>query len=601
VSDDGDRIRLGDIVRGALRTLPDAGTVNRGLLNLLLLRPDRHGSIGSVIERHAERTPQATALVFEDRRWSYAEFNAWANRVARALKERGVAPGDSVALLMENRAELLAAVAGVLKLGAIAGMLNHHQRGDVLAHSIRLTEARAIVVGEECRAALESTQFHPGADHEVNWLWDGEQPPPAGYEDLRALAAGQGDGNLPETATIPLRRPCFYVFTSGTTGMPKASVMTHYRWMRAMAGLGQMSLRIRADDVLYCPLPLYHNNALTVSWGAVLGGGAAFALGRRFSASRFWEDIRRDEATAFCYIGELCRYLLNQPPKDSDRRHRVRVIVGNGLRPEIWDEFQRRFGIERVAEFYGASEGNLVFVNGLGLRRTAGFCPYPFAIVAFDAEAEAPRREADGFMRRVVGGEVGLLITAVTEQSPFDGYTDGRASEAKLLRDVFEKGDTWFNTGDLVRDQGFRHIQFVDRVGDTFRWKGENVATTEVEAALNRFPGIEEACVYGVEVPGAEGRAGMAALTVGGPFDGAALARHLQAALPAYAVPPFLRLRAAQETTSTFKFRKVELKREAFDPAVVHEPLYALADRARGYEPLTAELYRKIREGEVRL
>ena len=602
MSDDADRIRLGDIVRGALRTLPDAGPVNRGLLNLLLLRPDRHGSIGSVIERHAERTPQATALLFEDRRWSYAEFNAWANRIARALKGRGVAAGDSVALLMENRPELLAAVAGVLKLGAIAGMLNHHQRGEVLAHSIRLTRARVMVVGEECRAALESTEFRPGAaDHDHHWLWDGEQGPPAGYEDVRALAAGQGDGDLPETATISLRRPCFYVFTSGTTGMPKASVMTHYRWMRGMAGLGQLSLRMRAADVLYCPLPLYHNNALTVSWGAALGGGSALALGRRFSASRFWDEIRRYDATAFCYIGELCRYLLNQPPTDTDRQHGVRVIVGNGLRPEIWDAFQRRFGIAHIAEFYGASESNLVFVNGFGLSRTAGFCPYPFAIVGFDAEAEAPRREAGRFMRRVGRGEVGLLITAVTDKAPFDGYTDGGASEAKLLRDVFEKGDTWFNTGDLVRDQGFRHIQFVDRVGDTFRWKGENVATTEVEAALNRFPGIEEACVYGVQLPGADGRAGMAALTVAGTLDGAALARHLQAELPAYAVPLFLRLRAEQETTSTFKFRKVELKREAFDPAVVHEPLYVLADRARGYEALTAEVYRKIREGEVRL
>jgi acyl-CoA synthetase (AMP-forming)/AMP-acid ligase II len=362
-------------------------------------------------------------------------------------------------------------------------------------------------------------------------------------------------------------------------------------------------MRLRGDDILYCPLPLYHNNALTVSWGAVLGAGAALAIGRKFSASRFWDEVRRHRATAFCYIGELCRYLLNQPPTSRDRDHAVRVIVGNGLRPEIWDAFQQRFGIELISEFYGASESNLAFANGFGLSRTAGFCPLPFAVVAFDAEAEAPCRDAQGFMRKVGKGEVGLLISEVTEKSPFDGYTDSRATESKLLRDVFKAGDVWFNTGDLVCNQGMRHIQFADRVGDTFRWKGENVATTEVEAAFNQFEGLDQACVYGVQIPGTDGRAGMAALTLMAPerFDGAVLARHLTARLPAYAVPLFVRLRAQQETTSTFKFRKVELKREGFDLQQIDEPLYVLADRQRGYEPLTPQLHAQIHDGALRL
>ena len=599
-------VGFGDLLRGALSTLPDTLTVNRGLFNLVTQKPDSLNSIGLALQRHAERRPDAPALIFEGRRWSYAEFNAWANRIAAVLKAQGVHSGDAVAILMENRPEVLACVAATVKLGAIAGMLNHQQRGEVLAHSLRLTQAKAIIVGEECVEALRSSGFHPDQDRNHHQFWIGQSEAasaPAGFRDLAALAATAAATNPPETAKIKLRQPCFYIFTSGTTGLPKASVMTHYRWVRGMAGLGQMALRMRADDILYCPLPLYHNNALTVSWGSAVSAGAALALGRKFSATRFWDEIRNNDATAFCYIGELCRYLLNQPAKDSDRQHRVRVIVGNGLRPEIWDEFQQRFGIERISEFYGASESNLAFANGFGVARTAGYCPLPFAIVEFDAEAEVPRRAADGYLRKVKKGEVGLLITEVTDKAPFDGYTDKKASDAKLLRKVFKKDDVWFNTGDLVRDQGYRHIQFADRVGDTFRWKGENVATTEVEAALNRFPGVEQACVYGVQVPGADGRAGMAALTLapGTALDGAALAQHLCSELPAYAVPLFLRLREEQETTSTFKFRKVELKREGFDPALVSEPLYLLVDRAAGFSPLSAEVYARICRGEIRV
>jgi acyl-CoA synthetase (AMP-forming)/AMP-acid ligase II len=598
-----DVVRFRDLMRGVLGTLPDTLTVNRGLLNLVLLKPDQHNSIGRVLEKLAEARAQHPALRFEDRRWTYAEFNAWANRIASMLRQQGVRAGDSVAILMENRAEVLACVAAAVKLGAIAGMLNHQQRGEVLAHSIKLTRARVLICGEECMDALASSGYGPGQSASMRWIWDGEGSAPTGWMRLADGVAGGSANNPPETARVRLRDPCFYIFTSGTTGLPKASVMSHYRWLRSMAGLGQMTLRLKPDDVLYCCLPLYHNNALTVSWSAVLGTGSTLALARKFSASRFWDEIRQHGATSFCYIGELCRYLLNRPADPRDREHKVRVIVGNGLRPEIWDTFQQRFGIERISEFYGASESNLAFANGFDISRTAGFCPLPFAIVGFDADAEEPLRDARGFMSKVKRGEVGLLICEVTDKAPFDGYTDEQASQAKLLRDVFKKGDCWFNTGDLVRDQGFRHIQFADRIGDTFRWKGENVATTEVEAACNRFPGIEQAVVYGVQVPDSDGRAGMAALTFAEMPDAAVLSRlaqHLCAQLPAYAVPLFLRLRGEQETTSTFKFRKGSLKQEGFDPEQVDEPLYVLRDREAGFEPLTPELYEQIRGGAIR-
>lgn len=598
-----DIVRIRDLLKGALAVLPDSLTVNRGLLNLLLLSPDKQNSIGLLLEQLARKQPDQVALRFEDRSWTYRQFNGWANRIAAVLRQQGVRHGDGVAILMESRPEVLACVAAAVKLGAIAGMINHQQRGEVLAHSLRLTKPRVLIAGEECMDALASSGYGPGEMASIRWLWDGEGARPAGWLDLRAAADAADATDPPETASVQLRDPCFYIFTSGTTGMPKASVMTHYRWLRGMAGLGQATLRLKPEDVLYCCLPLYHNNALTVSWGAVLGGGATLALARKFSASRFWDDIRHYDATSFCYIGELCRYLLNRPPTSGDRDHRVHVIVGNGLRPEIWDAFQQRFGIERICEFYGASESNLAFANSFGVARTAGFCPLPFAIVEFDAENEVPVRDRRGFMRKVARGGIGLLVTEVTDKAPFDGYTDAGASEAKLLRNVFEKNDCWFNTGDLVRDQGYRHIQFVDRLGDTFRWKGENVATTEVEAAFEDFPGIEQTVVYGVQVPNADGRAGMAAVTLRAEPDAsrlAALAKHLQAALPAYAVPLFLRLRSEHELTGTFKARKGSLKQQGFDPEQVVEPLFVLRDRDRGYEPLTPQLYADIRDGRLR-
>ena len=602
VNSASDRISLRALLRGALSGMSDSGLVNKGLFNLARAKPDRKGSIGQVLEDLARRTPNQAAVKFGDRQWSYAEFNAWVNRIATLFAQQGIRTGDVVGILSENRPDVLAAVAATVKLGAIAGMLNHNQRGDVLAHSIKLIHPKLLVVGSESVAALATTAYGPGAEG-MGHYWIGEGEVAAGYTELEKATQRLPADNPPGTREILLKQPCFYIFTSGTTGLPKASVMTHYRWVRGMAGVGQMAMRMRPEDVIYMPLPMYHNNALTVTWGAALGGGCCVALTRKFSATRFWDEVRHYEATAFCYIGELCRYLLNQPPSPRDREHRVRVIVGNGLRPEIWDEFQQRFGIARINEFYGASECNLAFINAFDQRRTAGYCPLSYAVVEYDNEHDQPMRDAKGRLRKVAKGGIGLLVSEVTDKSPYDGYTESAASEKKLLRNAFKQGDCWFNTGDLVRDQGFRHIQFVDRVGDTFRWKGENVATTEVEAALTGFVQIEQAVVYGVEIPGADGRAGMAALTLTvseAEFDCAALAQHLHALLPAYAIPLFLRLRKAQETTGTFKYRKVELKDEAFDPTRVDEPLFGLLDRARGYEPLNAETVERIRRRELR-
>lgn len=600
------RISLGAIARGALQMIPDAPVLATGALHMLRARPERAYSIGRLLEEQARRYPHRPALRFGEQQWSYREFNAWANRVATLFARQGIRSGDVIGLLMENRPEQLVCVAAAVKLGAIAGMLNYNQRDTVLSHSINLIKPKLMVTSAESVEALASTPYSPMHNSDIwhYWLPNNGLERPAGFLDLENEIRTMPSHNPEQTRTVKMKHPCFYIFTSGTTGMPKASVMTHYRWLMGMAGMGILTMRLHHDDVLYCALPLYHNNALTVSWGAALGAGACLALSRKFSVSRFWDEIRQMRATAFCYIGELCRYLLNAPPSPLDRQHLIRVAVGNGLRPEIWQEFKQRFGIEHIAEFYGASECNLGFVNTFNVDGTAGFCPLPFSIVAYDPETEQPLRDAAGHMRKVRTGEVGLLITRITDRTPYDGYTDPAASEKKLFRNVFEQGDCWFNTGDLVRDQGYRHIQFVDRLGDTFRWKGENVATTEVEAALNAVEQVEQAVVYGVQVPNNDGRAGMAALTLKVPpeqFDGKVCATELTRRLPAYAVPLFLRVRTEHEITGTFKNRKVELKNEGFDPEKVSDPLFYYAGPEQGYMPLTMDVMEKIVSGKMKM
>ncbi len=589
---------LRDLLDAAKHALPGAPQKLSSLIQLATLKPTKNFSIGLLLEQQAAARPTHPFLRFEGRTWTYGEFNTWVNRLAHLFKAQGLKTGDCVAVMFENRPEVLACVLATVKLGGVAGLINFNQRGDVLAHSLRLVNPRIVVVGSECQAAFDEIASSLPSGIQLFWQGDGDCPAP--YRNLDVEGRNQPAINPPDTQDVKLGQRCYYIFTSGTTGLPKAAAMTHMRWYKSSIGLGKTAMQLRADDVLYCPLPLYHNNALTVALSSVMGSGATLALARKFSVSRFWDDIRETRATAFIYIGELCRYLLNRPQSDQDRNHRLRVIIGNGMRPEVWDEFQQRFGVKHICEFYGASECNLAFVNAFNLPRTAGFCPLKYAVVAFDQQQEEPVRNHKGYMRRVKRGDVGLLLSEVSERVPFDGYTDPKANEAKLLRNVFKKGDVWFNTGDLVRDQGFRHIAFVDRVGDTFRWKGENVATTEVEGALIQCPGVAEAAVYGVAVPKADGRAGMAALTLepDARFDAQAIYAHLRQALPSYAIPLFVRLQDQQETTSTFKLRKVELKQQAFDPDQVRQPLYVLLDRNKGYEPLTPDIYAAIERGE---
>jgi citronellyl-CoA synthetase len=378
--------------------------------------------------------------------------------------------------------------------------------------------------------------------------------------------------------------------------------MSHFRWIKASAAFGMLSLDVKPTDILFVSLPLYHNNALTVTWSSAASGGACLAIRRKFSASTFWDDVRKYNANVFCYIGELCRYLMNQPRKPNDADNPVKKIIGNGLRPDIWKEFKERFGIEEVYEFYAASEGNIAFVNALNIDCTVGFCPAPYAIVEYDVENDEPVRDAEGHLIRVARGGVGLLVAEVSEKYAFDGYTNKQESEKKLFRNAFKEGDVWFNSGDLLKDQGFHHAQFVDRIGDTFRWKSENVSTNEVAEVLNTFEQIDEATVYGVEIPGTEGKIGMAAVVSTVPikeFDFKRLCNHLRDELPAYAWPHFLRFKDELEVTATLKQKKVDLRKQSYNPDQVKDPLYVMMPKSNEFVKLTKKAYKEIHSGKV--
>lgn len=580
-------------------------SVARGLLYVARKDREQALSIGTLLARNAAAAPNGAAILYEDVRYTHREVHEISNRWANMLSRLGVRRGDPVAVLMENRPEMIFVIAGIVKLGAIAAVINTRQRRHALEHSLRTSQARTFVIGEELWDAFAESRNDAGEGPAPRLLWVRDQgrggAPPGATDAAPALAASLA--MVPtELGSVKLGDPCFYIYTSGTTGLPKASIMSHFRWMKAAGGFGSAAMGLGPDDIVYVALPFYHNNALTVGWGGAVVAGAAIAIRRKFSVTQFWEDVRRHRATAFIYIGELCRYLLNQPPSPGDRDHRVRCIGGNGLRPDIWRAFKERFGIKEVYEFYAASEGNTGFVNFLNLDFTVGFCPAPYEIVLYDVDRDEPVRDDKGFLVRAPRGGVGLLISEIDDRNAFDGYTDKAATEKKILRDVFARGDAWFNSGDLLRDMGFGHAQFIDRIGDTFRWKGENVSTNEVAEVLNLWPQIAESTVYGVQVPGAEGKCGMASLTLRVPLeelDLAGLAAHVRAQLPSYAWPLFLRVQQEIEVTGTFKQVKSELRRQGYDPALVKEPLFVWPGGAGSYVRLDAALHEALGRGEI--
>ncbi|MBJ2241159.1 MULTISPECIES: long-chain-acyl-CoA synthetase [unclassified Pseudomonas] len=599
-------ITLGMMLRKVptiVRALP---RLVRGIRVANITDPDQPCGLGWTFEQATQRNPEGAALLFGDQVLSYRQANQHANRIAHHLQAQGIGKGDVVALFIENRPELLLAVLAVAKVGGICAMLNTAQTQAVLVHSLTLVNPVAIVVGAELVDAYDAVREQVAIDPPRTWYVADQQvaPVPQGYIDLMAASADCSTDNPASSQQIYFNDPCFYIYTSGTTGLPKAGIFKHGRWMKSSASFGTIALDMGPEDVVYCTLPLYHATGLCVCWGSAIAGASGFAIRRKFSASQFWDDVRKFNATTLGYVGELCRYLMDQPPSERDRDNRVVKMIGNGLRPGVWGPFKERFGVGHICELYAASDGNIGFTNVLNFDNTIGFSLMHWALVDYAHDTCEPIRGSNGFMREVQKGGQGLLLARIDDKAPFDGYTDPEKNRKVVLSDVFEKGDRYFNTGDLLRSIGFGHAQFVDRLGDTYRWKGENVSTTEVENIFMQHPQITEAVAYGVEIANTNGRAGMAAITPSeslATLDMQALLQFAQSQMPAYAVPLFLRVKVKMETTGTFKYQKVRLKEEAFDPHKVgDDPLYAWLPGSDTYVPVTVQVLADIQSGKYR-
>jgi len=591
------------------REYSELSGIVRTLRRVDRIKPDSPWTAADMIERWARETPDAAAIFFENRSYSFRQYDQAGNQYARWAQAQGIARGETVALLMENRPEFLFAWLGIVKIGAVAALINSNLRGEPLAHSLRISDAKHLILGAELAPSYASAKALVGRPMTV-WATGASVEGTVDLDvELSCLSPEPVDPALRDGMTAANK--CFYIYTSGTTGLPKAANISHLRFFVLANGFSAITRATRRDR-MYVALPLYHSSGGICAIGCTLTVGGAIILTRKFSASRFWDECEAHGATLFEYIGELCRYLLNAPTHPLEKQHKLRLIIGNGLRPEIWARFQERFAIPHIVEFYGSTEGNVQIVNFDGMPGSVGRVPrylerlFGVKLVKFDIEAQEVVRNTKGFCIECAPGEVGELLGRIATdpeaaRGRFEGYADASETETKILRDVLVKGDAWFRTSDLLKKDEAGYYYFVDRAGDTFRWKGENVSTNEVAQVLAAFPGVKEANVYGVRVPGADGRAGMAALVVEETIDLNGLHKHLERELPAYARPLFLRVQSEISATSTFKQRKLELVDEGFDPRRVKEPLFFDHPKLHGYVPLTEQILRDIEAGEVRL
>ena len=495
---------------------------------------------------------------------------------------------------------------GLTGVGVVVALLNTNLAGAALAHSIRAAAPARILVDSRLYDTLTSALPHLAPPIAVSV--HGPAQPACDAIDL-ALYAG-GPLQPGEQRPVTIDDPALYIYTSGTTGLPKAARVTHARlmqWSHWFAGM----MEVTAADRTYNCLPMYHSVGGVQATGAMLIAGGSVVVRERFSASACFPDIRRWQCTVFQYIGELCRYLLHAPHAPGEGEHRLRLACGNGLAPSVWQPFQERFRIPRILEFYAATEGSVSLYNVDGRPGAIGHVPAYLAhrlappLVRFDPETAEPARNAEGRCIRCGPGEAGEALGRIADDpaaigTRFDGYTSVEASSAKVLCNVFAPGDRWFRTGDLLRKDADGYFYFCDRIGDTFRRKGENVAASEVAAALCAFGGVEHASVYGVAVPHVEGRVGMAALVANDALDLAQLREHLAGALPAYARPAFLRIRSEAALTGTWKYANADMLREGYDPGRVRDPLYLDHPQAQAFVPLDGPLYEQVQSGGVR-
>ena len=592
-------LKLSDLLGKVFMLTPQFPRIIRNIRKAKAIDSNSTESIGTIIESNAIKNGDVIALKYEEQSYTYTDFNKTVNKYANFLLLEGVKKDETVIAFLENRPELLFLIAACSKIGAIISLINPNLREKTLIHSLDLTKSKYFFIGEELTPFLEdvNNSLTESTDNKYYWICDQQITGcPINYVNLKKQLEKVNTENPTTTQQIKAGQIYANVFTSGTTGLPKASRQSNRKWLATYYWFGKVNMNLNANDVLYVPLPFYHTNALIVAWPTALAASCTMVMRRKFSVTDFWKDVDKYNVSAFIYIGELCRYLLNAPLSSLDKNHRINKIMGNGLRPDIWHDFKERFQINNVFEFYGAADGNVGFTNMFNFDCTIGWSPQNFRIIMYDIENDTPIKDSNGFLIPVSKGQTGLLISEISETAAFDGYVSKESNEDKTLRNVFKPGDTWFNSGDLLQDIGFKHARFVDRIGDTFRWKGENVATAEVEGILGQVNSVEICAVYGVQIPNNDGRAGMATIVKNREeeFCIDTIAEHLHKGLPKYAVPIFIRLKDEINFTHTHKIKKFDLKKDGFN---CDDDVYVMLPKSHNYVIINKSILKEINQG----
>lgn len=572
------------------------------------IKPGDFYNLGDRVEGKADAIPDLPFLIYKDRRYTYGEVEVICNQYANAFLARGIKAGDVCAVAMENRLELFFCWFALAKIGAVATFINYHLRGNPLKHVLESTHVKVVLVGEECVEPFIET---PECAEWPQWLIPDDENP-ASAENLSHFDTGFASEVAEASASRPDRElrahvraedSMLYIFTSGTTGLPKAAKYSHMRWMSS-GDVMEITLNATTDDVFYCCLPLYHGAAATSVTSTALKAGASIVIRRKFSTRGFWPDVHKYGVTVFQYIGEICRYLLNTPQQPDDKNHTLRCMLGAGLTGDNWRRWLDRFGHVDVYEGWGSTEANTATINVDNYIGSCGRIPdwnkTNLRLLRFDQETQTHVRDENGFCVHCEPGEVGEAVGFIVDSPEigagrFEGYTSSAATESKVLRNVFTKDDAWWSSGDLLRYDHDGYCYFVDRIGDTFRWKSENVSTQEVAEELGVFPGLELINVYGVQVPEHEGRVGMALIVMqqGHEFEPETFFQFVTENLPHYARPAFVRVAGQADMTTTFKHRKIDLQKQGYDPAQFADPVFVKDDANQTYSPYSDEVLQR--------
>ena len=572
--------------------------------------PDDNSSLAHTFKKTVEKFGNRNFIYFENQTLTYSEVDQAVNIFAKKLVDDGVVHGDKVILFMENRPEYITSILALNKIGAIGVLINTSLTGKPLIHCINSSDSKKCIVGAELALSLEEvlSEINIKDKTDIYWISDGDTfKCPDWSLDIKDFINDSENIDIEISSKVTAKDTAFYIFTSGTTGVPKAALFPNSKIIAASVNIVKGGYRLNEKDCMYNCLPLYHSTGLMLGLCACIEAGSATFIRRKFSASAFWKEANKYNTTAFVYVGELCRYLSFQEPIEEEKNNPISKMVGNGLRPDLWDCFRNRFGVERIIEIYGASEGNALFMNLLNKDQTIGMTNAKVGIFEYDVAEDTLVKDTDGRYVEVDEHQPGLLLVEIGPNAVYNGYTDKKASEAKVIQNVLVEGDRWFNTGDLVKtmDVGFSlgrtHYQFVDRVGDTFRWKSENVSTNEVAEILNSYHEVNMANVYGVKVANSEGRAGMVAFNCNlEKFDWLSFSDFVSKKLPSYAQPVFVRIIDELETTGTFKLKKNDLREEAFHLDKVNGDLVFVKKPGKNsYERLDNEFYQSIKSGNV--